>query len=51
MTSRRGIHLATEYVNRVESEEQREALFQVVQDFRKRIDLSKDVVKSSLKNC
>ena len=47
----RGIHLATEYVNRVESEEQREALFQVVEDFRKRIDFSKDVVKSSLKNC
>ena len=47
----RGIHLATEYISRVESEEQREALFQVVEDFRKRVDFSKGVVKSSLKNC
>ena len=47
----RGIHLATEYIKRVESEDQRQALFQVVEDFRKRVDFSKDVVKSSLKNC
>ena len=47
----RGIHLAGAFVNRVESEEQRDALFQVVEDFRKRVDFSKDVVKSSLKDC
>ena len=47
----RGIHLATEYIKRVESGDQRQALFQVVKDFRKRVDFSKDVVKFSLKNC
>jgi hypothetical protein len=47
----RGIHLATEFVNRVQSEEQRNALFQVVEDFRSRVDFRKDTVKSSLKLC
>ena len=44
----RGIHLATDFINRVESEEQREALFQVVEDFRARV---KDTTKASLKLC
>ena len=44
----RGCHLATEFVNRVESEEQRQALFQVVEEFRGRV---KDTTKSSLKLC
>ena len=47
----RGIHLASSFIKRVESEEQREALFQVVEDFWKRVDFSKDVVKASLKKC
>ena len=47
----RGIHLASSFIKRVESEEQREALFQVFEDFWKRVDFSKDVVKASLKNC
>ena len=33
----RGIHLATDYIKRVESEEQRAALFQVVEEFRGRV--------------
>ena len=44
----RGVHLATDFINRVESEEQREALFQVVEDYRSRV---KDTSKSSLKLC
>ena len=44
----RGIHLATDFINRVESDEQREALFQVVEDFRGRV---KDTTKASLKLC
>ena len=44
----RGCHLATNFINRVESEEQREALFQVVEEFRGRV---KDINKSSLKHC
>ena len=44
----RGIHLATDFINRVDSEEQREALFQVVEDFRGRV---KDTTKASLKLC
>ena len=44
----RGIHLATDFINRLDSEEQREALFQVVEDFRGRV---KNTNKSSLKLC
>ena len=44
----RGIHLATDYIRRVESEEQRQALFQVVEEFRGRVQ---DTTKSSLKLC
>ena len=44
----RGIHLATDYINRVESAEQREALFQVVEDFRGKV---KNLNKKSLENC
>ena len=33
----RGCHLATEFINRVESDEQREALFQTVEDFRAKV--------------
>ena len=42
----RGIHLATEFINAVDKEDQRAALFQVVENFRSRV---KDVNKSSLK--
>ena len=42
----RGVHLATEFVNRVESEEQREALFQTVLDFRAKVpNDNKDFLK------
>lgn len=42
----RGIHLASDYINRVESEEQRNALFQVVEEFRGRVtDLNKNTLK------
>ena len=44
----RGIHLATEYINRVQSEEQRQALFQVVEEFRDRVQ---DTGKTNLKLC
>ena len=44
----RGIHLATEYINRVQSEEQRQALFQVVEKFRDRVQ---DTGKTNLKLC
>jgi hypothetical protein len=44
----RGIHLATEFIRRVESEEQRQALFQVVEDFRNKV---KDSNKASLQLC
>ena len=44
----RGIHLATDYIKRVESEEQRQALFQVVEEFRSRV---KDTSKASLMLC
>ena len=44
----RGIHLATDFINRVESEDQRQALFQVVEEFRGRV---KDTNKSSLQLC
>ena len=44
----RGVHLATDFIRRVDSEEQREALFQVVEDFRSRV---KKVTKASLKMC
>ena len=44
----RGIHLATDFIKRVDSEEQRDALFQVVEDFRGRV---KDTTKASLKLC
>ena len=33
----RGVHLATDFIKRVDSEEQRQALFQVVEDFRSRV--------------
>ena len=33
----RGIHLASDFINSVESEEQQNALLQVVEDFRKRL--------------
>ena len=42
----RGIHLASDFINRVESDVQREALFQVVEDFRGRV---KSCSKESLK--
>ena len=44
----RGIHLATDFVSRVRSEEQRTALFQVVENYRGRV---KKVTKGSLKLC
>ena len=44
----RGIHLATDFIRRVESEEQRHALFQVVEEFRGRVQ---DTSKASLKLC
>ena len=44
----RGIHLATDFIKRVDSEEQKDALFQVVEDFRGRV---KDKTKASLKLC
>ena len=44
----RGIHLATDYIRRVESEEQRQALFQVVEEFRGRVQ---DTNKNSLRLC
>ena len=44
----RGCHLATEFINRVQSEEQRHALTQVVEEYRGRV---KDYTKSSLKLC
>ena len=44
----RGIHLATDFIKRVDSEDQRGALFQVVEDFRGRV---KDTTKASLKLC
>ena len=43
-----GIHLATDFVSRVRSEEQKSALFQVVEDYRSRI---KSVTKENLKLC
>ena len=42
----RGIHLATDFINQVESEEQRQALYQVVEEFRDRV---KGCTKASLK--
>lgn len=44
----RGIPLASDYINRVDSEEQREALLQVVQEFRGRVH---GTTKDSLKIC
>lgn len=44
----RGCHLATEFINRVESEEQREALFQSVEDFRAKVPNDN---KENLKLC
>ena len=44
----RGIHLASDYINRVDSEEQREALFQVVEEFRGRVQ---GINKARLKMC
>lgn len=44
----RGCHLATEFINRVDSEEQRQALFQVVENNRAMV---KNTNKSSLKLC
>ena len=44
----RGIHLATDFIRRVESEEQRHALFQVVEELRGRVQ---DTTKASLKLC
>ena len=44
----RGIHLATDFIKRVDSEEQRGVLFQVVEDFRGRV---KNTTKTSLKLC
>ena len=43
-----GIHLATDFVNSVQSKEQRASLFQVVKDFRGRV---KDTKKSNLNLC
>ena len=44
----RGFHLATDFIRSVDSEEQRDALFQVVEDFRSRV---KKITKASLKMC
>ena len=44
----RGVHLATDFIRRVDSEEQRDALFQVVEEFRSRV---KKITKASLKMC
>ena len=44
----RGCHLATEFINRVESEEQRQALYQTVLDFRAKVPNDN---KESLKLC
>ena len=44
----RGVHLATHFIRRVESEEQRQALFQVVEDFKSRV---KNSTKASLMLC
>ena len=43
-----GIHLATDFVSRLRSEEQRTALFQIVEDYRSRV---KGVAKDSLRLC
>ena len=44
----RGCHLATEFINRVQDEEQRQALMQHVEDFRKKV---KNLNKENLKLC
>ena len=43
-----GIHLATDLIKRVESEEQKQALFQVVEEYRSRV---KDTTKARLMLC
>ena len=47
----RGIHLATDFVNRVQSEEQRDALFQIVEFFWSKVKNSTKLSKESLKSC
>ena len=44
----RGIHLATGFIRRVECEEQRQALFQVAEEFRGKV---KGTTKANLKLC
>ena len=44
----RGIHMASDCIDSVQSEEQRAALFQIVDDFRSRV---KDITKASLRLC
>ena len=44
----RGIHLAKDFIKRVESEEQRQAHFKVVEEYRSRV---KDTTKASLMLC
>ena len=46
--SEHGVHLATDFINRVDSEEQIDAFFLVVEDFRGRV---KDTTTKSLKLC
>ena len=42
----RGIHLTSDFINRVESEEQRNGLFQIVEEFRGRVtDPNKNTLK------
>ena len=41
----RGIHLATDFVNRVQSEEQRDALFQIVEFFWSKVENSTKLSK------
>ena len=47
----RGIHLATDFINRVQSEEQRDALFQTVEFFRSIVKNSSKLSKKSFKLC
>ena len=44
----RGVHLATDFIMRVDSEEQRQALLQVIEDFRSKV---KDTTKASRMLC
>ena len=47
----RGIHLATDFINRVQSEEQHDALFQTVEFFQSIVQDSSKLSKESFKLC